>query len=197
MSLRHLVVDFQVPGIPQPKGSQKNIGRRGGRAVLISANPALEAWTKIGRTLAGEAMRKRPSSIVGGPVAVEAVFAFPRPMNQLRKQMVGDNGEYSLLTKVENGLFPFAHLVAPDCDKCLRSVCDLLSEIVIEDDSQVARCEGVKLYAEGPGEVGTRIRVFIEGPELSGREKFLRSGRLSQEDAKKVAQRFIRRRDNA
>ena len=197
MRLRRLVADFQIPGSPQPKGSQKNIGRKGRRAVFVSANPALAGWTAKGRASATESMRMSAVGIVIAPVTVEVVFTFPRPLNQLKKRLVEEDGEYAVLERVEKGLFPDSHLVAPDFDKCLRSVCDVLTGVVIRDDSQVARCDGVKLYATGPGEVGTRVRVFIEAPNLEDFEKFKPKTRLTMKMAVAQAGQYARRRKSA
>ena len=105
------MIEFTVPGLPQPKGSMKALTTR----VVVSNNPALKPWTLSAQWLAKEAMMNRDR--FWGAVAVDVVAVFERPKT-LPKRIT-------------------AKITKPDVDKLARAVLDAMTGIVFLDDAQV------------------------------------------------------------
>jgi crossover junction endodeoxyribonuclease RusA len=121
---------FTVIGVPQPQGSARAFTyhrkpEKGGGigARVDSDNQKLKAWR---RDVALAARRVYRGDPIVGPVRVVAEFYLPRP-----KSLRGDR----------------SHVTRPDCDKLLRGICDAVTDVLIEDDSQVTQVKGTKAYA--------------------------------------------------
>ncbi len=106
------VIEFEVPGEPQPQGSHQAYTRNG-RAWVTSDNPRLRPWRNAVCWHAREALGERPP--LTGPVRVELWFSFARPR--------GHFGRRGLLPSA-----PAGHAVRPDCDKLARGAIDALTE---------------------------------------------------------------------
>lgn len=111
---------IKVDGIPAPKGSKALMPN--GRMVEVS--PRLKEWNKA---LAAAIKDQHPFiAIETRPIHVEIEFRMPRPKSR------------------KTGLW---HDTRPDIDKLARAVLDeLTKQMVIDDDSQVARLTVTKKY---------------------------------------------------
>ena len=153
-------VAFEVRGlVPQAKGSKRGYvvrrqGERGQaagakayRAVLVEgghgAQDALKAeWAAA---IEAEARACAPATPLDGPLALTAVFHFPRPKHETRAQQAR-----------------VWHTTPIDCDKAVRAVCDPLKKAgVIRDDSRISIVRAEKRYAPfgEPWRVGVAITV--------------------------------------
>jgi len=136
-------VEFEVLGIPQPKGSMKSfVLKRPGqkpRAIVTNANRNTKAWELLVRFEAQQAWRERDLFL--GPVAIGITFTFPRPVG--------------LAKRVRH------HVTRPDTDKLARSVLDALTGIAYLDDKQVVDLLARKRYATSATE-GPRVRIIVE-----------------------------------
>lgn len=120
------LVRVSVPGIPQPQGSARAF-RRGQRIIVTSDNPKLRDW----RDRLARALRAARAARYDGPVRLHLRFAFVQPRSAPRRR------------------YP---VVRPDLDKCVRGVCDALTDAgVWRDDAQLVELAATKCYAEAPG----------------------------------------------
>jgi len=132
---------FTVYGDPIPQGSMKPI-RRGGKTVLVSDNPKLDAWRSNVVLRAREAWNAhagRRGSLYG-PVRLELVFA-------VRQRALAPKGwrtreAWNTPTTQSTG----------DLDKLTRAVFDAITiSRIYVDDSQVVELSASQHYADGPG----------------------------------------------
>lgn len=125
------MLDFFVEGAPVPQGS-KNAYVRGGRAVLVDANPRLKAWRVAVRAAAEAAVEEAGWETLDEPCCVRLGFTMPSP----KRPRWG------------------VPAVKPDLDKLTRAVFDALTDAgVWRDDSRVVSMEVAKKYEDGEGEV--------------------------------------------
>lgn len=125
------MLDFFVEGTPVPQGS-KNAYVRGGRAVLVDANPRLKSWRAEVREAAEAAIADAGWETLDEPCHVYLGFTLPRP----KRPRWG------------------APAVKPDLDKLTRAVFDALTDAgVWRDDSRVVSMEVTKKYEGEDGEV--------------------------------------------
>ena len=123
------MLDFFVEGTPVPQGS-KNVYVRGGRAVLVDANPRLKSWRAAVRAAAEEAIAGEGWETLDEPCRVYLGFTMPRPQRPRWD----------------------VPAVKPDLDKLTRAVLDALTDAgVWRDDSRVVGLEVTKRYALGEG----------------------------------------------
>jgi len=135
------VLEFEVPGEPQPQGSHQPYTHNG-RVWVTSDNRRLRPWRNAVCWHAREALGQYPP--LAGPVRVDLSFSFARPP--------GHFGRRGLLPSA-----PAGHAVRPDVDKLARGALDALGEAgVWRDDAQVAELVATKAYAERSG---LRVRV--------------------------------------
>jgi Holliday junction resolvase RusA-like endonuclease len=120
---------FDVPGIPAPQGSKNAWGQED--------NPRTKPWRAAVAARASEAMAGQP--LLTGALQLDVVFEFPRP-----KSHYGTGGNSGRL----KASAPRFHTARPDADKLTRAIGDALTGIVYRDDSQIARLNVAKLYAE-------------------------------------------------
>lgn len=131
------MLDFFVAGTPVPQGS-KNAYVRGGRAVLVDANPRLKAWRAAVRSAAEEAIAEDGWETLDEPCKVHLGFIMPSPK------------------RPRWGL----PAVKPDIDKLTRAVFDALTDAgVWRDDSRVVSMNVTKRYA---GSVAWCPGVWVE-----------------------------------
>lgn len=123
------MIEFEVFGVPIPKGSTKAFFRPGMKFPVVTAdNDKTKPWAQMVKLVA---QQMRPVEIWSGPVALQIRFQMPRPKS---------------LPKTR---FSF-HLKKPDLDKLLRNIKDSLKGVLYLDDSQVVATYVVKLYAQSP-----------------------------------------------
>jgi len=127
------VIAFTVYGEPIPQGS-KTRTRWGG---IREDNPRTKPWRAAVASEAALAMDGRP--LLVGPVALHAVFTFPRP-----KAHYG-TGRNAGTVKPSA---PMHHTKTPDLDKLLRALGDGLTGVLLRDDSQLWRITAEKVYGE-------------------------------------------------
>jgi crossover junction endodeoxyribonuclease RusA len=142
------VISFTVPGRAQPAGSKRAF-IRGGRPVVVDANPNAGAWKERVALVAAQAHRGPP---ITGPVELSITVRLLRPQGHWKKSggLVKDAPEYPI--------------VRPDLTKLVRALEDALTGIVWLDDSQVIAQHVKKIYAD-------RDEVLISARRLSPEEQ--------------------------
>lgn len=139
------VVDFFVPGIPQPQGSAKAFVVAG-RARITSDNPKLHSWRVDVRSRASECA----TAPIAGPVSLSVQFYLPRPRGHF------GTGRNEALLRPGAPMYP---AVKPDLDKLVRAVGDALTGVVWRDDAQVVVIEARERYCSAGEVPGTEICV--------------------------------------
>lgn len=120
-----------------PQGS-KNAYVRGGRAVLVDANPRLKAWRAQVRAAAEAAVEDAGWETLDEPCQVHLGFTMPRP----KRPRWG------------------VPAVKPDLDKLTRAVFDALTDAgVWKDDSRVVSMEVTKRYEDDEAVPGVWVEV--------------------------------------
>lgn len=120
-----------------PQGS-KNAYVRGGRAVLVDANPRLKAWRAQVRAAAEAAIAEGGWETLDEPCRVHLDFTMPRP----KRPRWG------------------VPAVKPDLDKLTRAVFDALTDAgVWKDDSRVVSMEVTKRYEDDEAVPGVWVEV--------------------------------------
>ena len=131
------MLDFFAEGTPVPQGS-KNAYVRGGRAVLVDANPRLRAWRAAVRSAAEAAIAEAGWETLDEPCRVYLGFTMPRP----KRPRWG------------------VPAVKPDLDKLTRAVFDALTDAgVWRDDSRVVSMEVTKKYEDDEAVPGVWVEV--------------------------------------
>lgn len=146
------LVEFAVPGTPQPKGSMRAIPMKAAdgslKVGMKNDNPKTKEWQDLVSWSAKSAMGSKTIQV--GPIMISVTFSCPRPPSHLTKYGVLRQGiELEMTYK-------------PDLDKLVRCVLDALTGICYEDDCQVTTVVASKFFA-GLGAVadfsGVNIRV--------------------------------------
>ena len=122
----NLPIEFFVPGKPAPQGSKKHVGR----GILVEASKELGPWReRVALAAAGHAKEliQKPEEVI-----VTLGFVLPRPASAPKTKR-------ALASK------------RPDVDKLARAILDAITDVVIEDDSQVVSLLAIKRIAN-PGE---------------------------------------------
>lgn len=135
MATRLTMVEITVPGTPVPQGSKRVVPTKQGPRVAEGNAERLRPWRAA--VAAAAAYSMDGDDALTGPVRVDVVFTFARPLTHYG---TGAN-EGSLKASA-----PLFRGQAPDIDKLLRAVFDALTGIVFRDDSQVADVTARKLY---------------------------------------------------
>jgi len=127
------VITFEVPGIPQPQGSKRHVGR----GIMVESNAkTLRPWRDSVCWHARQAIGT--AEPLSGPVSVRLAFRLPRPQ--------GHYGKKGLLPSA-----PALPVKKPDIDKLVRACLDALGEAgVWRDDAQVVRVVASKDFGQ-PG----------------------------------------------
>ena len=126
------MIQFVVYGKPAPAGSKRGF-QRGGRVMVVDANPNSRAWKAVVLDAAAQHMNGAP--LLGGPLLLELQFIIPRP-----------KGHYGA-----RGLRPSAPAfptTRPDVLKLARAVEDALAGVCYRDDAQIVTELLSKNYGE-------------------------------------------------
>jgi Holliday junction resolvase RusA-like endonuclease len=134
---------FTVYGSPVPQGSMKAVTPKNARFTkLVSDNEKLlKPWRQQVSETAFVALKEQwgaAAQPIEGPVAIVLDFYFDRPKSVKRDHVT----------------------VAPDVDKCQRSIFDSLSGVVFRDDALVVDVRARKHY-------GSPARVEVLVGELT------------------------------
>lgn len=136
----HETTTFTIHGQARPQGSKTNLGR--GR--IIESSPHVRKWRKTVTTYAKQHFHRpypKPTPI---ELHINAVLPRTKAMGKKRQDPM---------------------VQTPDIDKLLRAICDGLTGIAYEDDSQVIHCVIHKrrtFYEEEP-----HVRVLLRAyPDL-------------------------------
>lgn len=137
---------FFAPGKPAPQGSKKVHRYIKGRAILGESSAAVDPWRKV---VAGCARRLQPEQWHAKlPVSLTLTFVFARPKAHFRANgNLKDNAPQHCVTRIG------------DLDKLCRAVCDALTGIAYDDDSQVFSLHAVRRYAVGSESHGAHITI--------------------------------------
>ena len=130
-------VSFFVAGLPSPAGSKRGFVR-GGKVIIVDANPASRSWKEACREGAITAMNGRPPT--REPVALRLTFSRTRPKSH-----------FDTKGRVKERCAGAHPTSKPDALKLGRGVEDALSGIVYCDDSQVVTLHVVKCFGDRPG----------------------------------------------
>ena len=132
------VIEFEAYGRPVTQGSKTAV-RRGGRVILIEDAKGWRPWRDT--LVAAARAAYGGSAPIAGPVAVSCTFVFGRPMSHY------GTGRNAGRVKASAPAWPSTRGTG-DVDKLVRAVLDPLTIAgVIEDDSRVVDCRGVKVWA--------------------------------------------------
>ena len=140
-------VDFTVPGEPISQPRQRHALIGGHVRNYTPAKAPVQTYKALVRMAASQAMSGPPTGL---PVGVTIECAFARPKSHYR------TGANSHALKPNA---PYRHAKKPDAENCAKAVLDALTEIVYEDDKQVACLHVLKLYADEAGSPHTKIWV--------------------------------------
>lgn len=135
------MVEFWVPGIPQPQGSKKGFVTRSGKVAMVESAVKVKPWRSDVKVFAALAMGDRPP--MSGPVFVRCDFVMRRPLSTPKTRVT-----------------PPA-VKKPDLDKILRAILDALTGTVYLDDSAVVELVGTKRIAELNEQPGVRVVVGV------------------------------------
>ncbi len=145
-------VNFQVHGLPQPRGSKRPLPNKAtGRVMMVDSNPKSKPWMAAVSSEAAAAMNGRP--LLEGPLLLTATFFFPRP-----KSHFGTGKNAAFLKAVA----PTYHGTKPDADKLVRALGDAMTGVVYRDDSQIAVLQIQKEYSMTGGKVTVHVSQMIE-----------------------------------
>lgn len=126
------MVSFAVPGRPVPQGSLASFRHRTTGQIVTPQKARVREY----RDRIAWAARAANVACTGGPVVISCTFAFARP-----KSHYTANGELGRRASVD-------HVTRPDVDKLARAALDAITNIWIDDDSQVVRLRASKVWAD-------------------------------------------------
>lgn len=126
------MIRYSIEGTPRPQGSKRHVG--GG--IMIESSKYVKEWRAFARMKAVDAMRESERIAKPSAVKLTVLFGFDRPKTHIKKGVCRIDA-------------PVYHTARPDSDKLLRALLDSMSEIVFEDDSQVAVIVVEKVFAKG------------------------------------------------
>lgn len=139
------IVDFFVVGTPKPQGSKRAFHHPHTKRIIMTeaAGAKLKDWRYDVKSTAAVEMSRAGHPIVMQPTAVRLTIAFvmPRPVSTPKTRAT-----------------PLA-VKKPDLDKLVRAVCDALTGVVYNDDSQVIAMMPTKRIAEIGESPGAHITV--------------------------------------
>lgn len=154
-----IVLELNVPGDPQTKGSAKGFGfKRADGSVgvnITNDNPKAREWQHRISFFAKQALvGKNVNEPLHCAFAVHAEFRFERPESHLRKTTDPTTGLHLLCKDVDE-----EHVQKPDIDKLERVVLDALTGVVYFDDAQVIQTRISKRWVQ---QVGSGVRIRVE-----------------------------------
>ena len=137
------MIHFVVPTVPisQPR---PRATIRGGHAAVYGASSKhpIHTFKATVRLVATNAYGGAP---LAGPVALEAVFVFPRPKNMFWK------------TRDMPRVY---HEKTPDLDNVLKSLMDAMTGIVLADDKNVVRITASKWVAAADEQPHVEVKLW-------------------------------------
>lgn len=136
------MITYTIEGTPRPQGSKRHVGN----GVLIESSKHVKEWRAFARMKAVEAMRGSQRIDRPHVVRIRVAFCFDRPKKHLLKGTVRVDA-------------PVYHTSRPDSDKLLRALLDSMTEVVFEDDSQVAVLRVEKVYSRAAETLVTIERI--------------------------------------
>lgn len=142
-------VTFTVYGTARPKGSKRAYAR-GGRAHVVDDNSErLLEWERAVYSAVHDVV-DRGAPCRAGAVGVGVDFYLPRPKNLPAKR------------RIDGKLVPVRHrpTKAPDLDKLVRALLDVLTGRLYLDDSQVLELFAAKDYVDRDPRPHAVVRVW-------------------------------------
>src|SRR5262245_3595220 len=122
-------IEFEVYGVPVPKGSMKAFMRAGMTyPVITHDNVKTKPWASAVTTIA---QQHRPPYPSAGAIALTLRFSMPKPKGLPKRTP-------SFMTK------------RPDLDKLIRVIGDCLRGVFYVDDAQIVKLDAEKTYANIP-----------------------------------------------
>ena len=146
-----MILEFQVFGVAQPKGSMKAFYRPGMKAPIVTdSNRSVKSWSQLVAEGASHALQQVPldqqAHLFAGAVRLTMAFHLPRPKKYQRASVNP------------------AHLTKPDASKLVRAVEDALTQVVYQDDAQVVELVVAKRYTA----MGAAPRVDVRVESTAG-----------------------------
>jgi Holliday junction resolvase RusA-like endonuclease len=129
-----LIVNFEVPGDPVPKGRPR-FARRGTFVQTYTDSKTIEYETRVA-TLARMAIGS--SEPLKGHLTVYLYLRYAVPASYSKK-------------RTEACLNGFEYPKRVDLDNCYKSITDAMNGIVYVDDSQIVEAHILKCYSLEPG----------------------------------------------
>jgi len=161
-------IEFEVFGVPIPKGSSRMFTPKGwNRPIITAANKKTKPWAQ---QITNTVLEFRRDPLWCGPVAMTVWFQMPKPTSLPKRR-------YSF------------HLKKPDTDKLLRTLKDALTGIFYVDDSQVVHVNVKKYYADIPSMIVRIDELTVErASEFTERHLNLKGGERYGSDQKESGQ---------
>ena len=145
------MISFSVAGIPKPQGSKHAFHHaKTGRVMMVESCAALKDWRA---SVAYHAASQYTGTPVKAPLSLTVTFFLPRPHNHY------GTGRNASTVKKQAPVCP-TKKSGGDLDKLVRGICDALTGIIWEDDSQVVSIVARKCYAGARGP-GADITVWV------------------------------------
>ena len=142
-------ISFKVPGVPAAKGRPKFRVIKG---HAMAYTPAKTKWAEQSVLDAFKAAYPSFKSPLEGPIVLTAKFYMPVPA--------------SLSKKKKESMYGKPHVIRPDTDNLLKTVCDALNGVVWKDDSQIFSVSSGKMYIRE--EPSTHIWIEEVNPDEYG-----------------------------
>lgn len=133
------MIEFFVPGIPQPQGSKRGFVSANGKVSMVESAAGVKPWRSDVKVFAAEEMKGR--TLFTGPVRMRCDFVMKRPASTPKRPPTPP------ATK------------KPDLDKLLRAIGDALKGTVYAEDSLIVELIGTKRIAEEGEQPGVTIKV--------------------------------------
>jgi crossover junction endodeoxyribonuclease RusA len=147
-------ISFAVRGLPIAKGVGRAFVAGGKARIATDANRTttpLGAWIVALGDAARAAVGRQ--SALTGPVMVSAWFVFPRPAHHY---LPANSRRPARELRLDAPRFVDRK---PDVDKLARALLDALTNVVIEDDAQVAGLMAWKVYDDVARPAGCEVVV--------------------------------------
>jgi Holliday junction resolvase RusA-like endonuclease len=134
------MINFWVPGVPQPGGSKKGfVNPKTQRVVIVEDCKGNKNWRSSVQGFAIVAYKGQPLT---GPLKMTITFIFPRIRGHFG---TGKNAN------ILKSSAPKYHTIKPDTTKIIRSTEDAMTGIIWKDDAQVVEQRVRKIYGDNPG----------------------------------------------
>jgi len=141
-------IELEVNGIPKamPRQRFRMIRMKSGKQFIHSYTPTdkIQTWYDL---FIQEARKKTPNKTMDGAIEIDCEIRLPRPKGHYKK-----NGELNNEEKY--------HTKKPDFDNLMKLMCDILTNLgYYKDDSQIAKVEVVKYWANHLTECGVKMKI--------------------------------------